>query len=1022
MDHNIYINKHYDESLYPEIKTVIIPKGADFVNFNRSLLSESPNIFDFIIDEENHDFEFTNGVLFCSRWNKRRDIIYITKQVKELAIGEDIDDIDDLCNWSVVEKVSTNEENTKFIVKNGLVMTSDQLQVLLALPNLTEIEIPDGVKKTKYRAFASCHQLKRIVFPESYDWCDSHLRFSEQASHPEVIIKGNGAYIENDIVIARDYTPKARLYLGDPNCCRIPRDLIKTYGFEHAFANVVSFQVDPENPVLSSENGVILDKTKTKLVFYPRARTYFEIPETVKTIGDYSVEDCLGLKEALIPKHVVTIEGRAFSRCNNLSKVVILNPQIDAARTAFVGCKLETVGGVYYAGSLALAVVHGDAELNIREGTTKLWLGEPSWLWPRSQSAPRIGTLYLPSSLLSIDEHLNTPIDRIEVDKDNPVFCSIEGVLYTKDMKLLIRYPEERIGDEYAVPDGVERIGECAFHHCSFLKRVILPNSIKSIEKDAFAYTSITYIEMPAKPIKIEKEAIAFTFMDKYGNKHSGDAIYICYRHDDWKIGISLADNFEKNGNEVNLARFLKTEDQNIKHNAFQEVKNTAYKQFMALYSILANGEAEYIQYLSRSAKQLVKEAIDNRDMPLFTALVNSGIVKKSVVSELVDYANSNNASEYAAVLQGADFATITAKVSSSDQIAATSPQKDLNDLPLNLKQYELFIDRTPEIDFEGKTFVFSGMGYWGGVPEDDPVVARVINRGGVLRQKVSGKTDCLVVGPELWGTSNLDEAIEQKKKGKNLKIVILKDFKKILDQTNFKQSKSGGVVQHCDLFDKVERIKLCYQNRICRYGDFRDSSDGSDIDAVFSKNGWILGWLDSSIEWAERYKEKFDEAYVVVGDLTVEQLDAGKLKKDYRKIERAKNKYKLQVFTEGDLLSAGIKPYKPFPAVKLNSIEGLKVCCRGTFKHGYVYLNNCITAHGGIPQKGNPTKATDVFVVADKEFDECCIHSSGIADDIRKLWGYYLKNKKPLLFTETQFTELGFFAKPGTKKSEKDD
>ena len=652
MDHNIYINKHYDDSLYPEIRTVIIPKEADFVNFNRSLLSESPNIDNFIIDDENQHFEFTNGVLFCSKWNKLRDIIYITKQVKELFIGEDIDDIYSLCNWDVVESASTNEGYSKFSVKNGLVMTFDKLRVLLALSGLTEIEIPEGVQKISSDAFSHCHQLKRIVFPESYNWRDSHLRFSEHASHPEVIIKGNGAYIENDIVIARDYTPEARLYLGDPNCCRIPRDIIKTYGFEHAFANVVSFQVDPENPVLSSENGVILDKTKTKLVFYPRARTYFEIPETVRTIGDYSVEDCLGLKEALIPKHVVTIGESAFSRCSNLSKVVILNPQIDAARTAFSGCKLETVGGVYYAGSLALAVVHGDAELNIREGTTKLWLGEPSWLWPRSQSAPRIGTLYLPSSLLSIDEHLNTPIDRIEVDKDNPVFCSIEGVLYTKDMKLLIRYPEERIGDEYVVPDGVERIGECAFHHCSFLKRVILPNSIKSIEKDAFAYTSITYLEMPAKPIKIEKEAIAFTFMDKYGSKHSGDAIYICYRHDDWKIGTTLSNNWKSNSDEVRLAQFLEAEDVRDKSKPYREIKNTAYRQLMALYLALIHGETECVQYLSRSAKQMIKDTIDKREMPLFMAYVKSGLIKKSSVNELVDYANTNSASEFAHILQ----------------------------------------------------------------------------------------------------------------------------------------------------------------------------------------------------------------------------------------------------------------------------------------------------------------------------------------------------------------------------------
>ena len=98
---------------------------------------------------------------------------------------------------------------------------------------------------------------------------------------------------------------------------------------------------------------------------------------------------------------------------------------------------------------------------------------------------------------------------------------------------------------------------------------------------------------------------------------------------------------------------------------------------------------------------------------------------------------------------------------------------------------FEQYFDKNPEIEFEGKIFVFSGMGYWGGVPDTDPVVARVIKRGGLLRQKVSGKTDYLIIGPELWGTSNLEAAIEQRKKGKEIKIVLLKDLKKWLEKTN---------------------------------------------------------------------------------------------------------------------------------------------------------------------------------------------------------------------------------------------
>lgn|GEM_PF-802391 len=95
--------------------------------------------------------------------------------------------------------------------------------------------------------------------------------------------------------------------------------------------------------------------------------------------------------------------------------------------------------------------------------------------------------------------------------------------------------------------------------------------------------------------------------------------------------------------------------------------------------------------------------------------------------------------------------------------------------------QIETVPEQIPEIVFEGKKFVFHGMGYWGGVPESDPIVAKVLSRGGLLRQKVSGKTDYLIIGPDEGGTSKLEAVRELKKKGKNIPIIPLKDLKKAL-------------------------------------------------------------------------------------------------------------------------------------------------------------------------------------------------------------------------------------------------
>lgn len=77
---------------------------------------------------------------------------------------------------------------------------------------------------------------------------------------------------------------------------------------------------------------------------------------------------------------------------------------------------------------------------------------------------------------------------KIKIHRDNPYFCDVDGVMYSKDMKVLVRYPQDKIGEEYVVPDGVERIGTLAFYGCERLKSIILPDSVKEIDEGAFWY------------------------------------------------------------------------------------------------------------------------------------------------------------------------------------------------------------------------------------------------------------------------------------------------------------------------------------------------------------------------------------------------------------------------------------------------------------------------------------------------------------------------------------------------------
>ncbi len=68
----------------------------------------------------------------------------------------------------------------------------------------------------------------------------------------------------------------------------------------------------------------------------------------------------------------------------------------------------------------------------------------------------------------------------------NPLFRSIDNVLFTTDMKILVKYPAAKEGISYKVPDGTESIGFQAFEGCQTLEAVYIPDSVRDIAGEAF--------------------------------------------------------------------------------------------------------------------------------------------------------------------------------------------------------------------------------------------------------------------------------------------------------------------------------------------------------------------------------------------------------------------------------------------------------------------------------------------------------------------------------------------------------
>ena len=77
-------------------------------------------------------------------------------------------------------------------------------------------------------------------------------------------------------------------------------------------------------------------------------------------------------------------------------------------------------------------------------------------------------------------------IDAYEVPEDHPLYQAIDGVLFSKDGKTLLAYPNGRQDEHYDVPAGVEHIIRNAFG-TDYLKTISLPIGLKTIADAAFA-------------------------------------------------------------------------------------------------------------------------------------------------------------------------------------------------------------------------------------------------------------------------------------------------------------------------------------------------------------------------------------------------------------------------------------------------------------------------------------------------------------------------------------------------------
>lgn len=305
--------------------------------------------------------------------------------------------------------------------------------------------IDEGVTSIGARAFQSCSNLSNVQLPNSLISIDSEA-FYNCRSLTNITIPNGVSKINHS-------------------------------AFESC-TNLTSFNVNAGNSNYSSQDGVLFNKDKTELIQYPvgNERTTYDIPNSVRSIGDYAFSKCANLSNVTIPSSVTNIGDFAFQDCTSLTSVNIPNSVKTIGGDTFSGCtNLTSVTIGNGVTSIDFTPFFDCSNLNeiIYNGTTSQWTSIQGYI---NVSIPVKCTDGVFKNVVTIDSL------KYEFSDNTASITGYTGTI--KDLAI----PESIYYEDRTFE--VTKIGDSAFEGCTSLTNVTIPDSVTSI--GAFAFDECT--------------------------------------------------------------------------------------------------------------------------------------------------------------------------------------------------------------------------------------------------------------------------------------------------------------------------------------------------------------------------------------------------------------------------------------------------------------------------------------------------------------------------------------------------